>query len=497
MDKVSKQTQAGLNVICDDGRVDIADESVIAQSPVFNKDLAPIPFARRKWTSANFAALWAGMACNIPTYMMASGLIANGMNWWQTLLTVLIGNVIVLIPIVLNSHAGAKYGIPFPVFVRASYGVRGSNLPALMRAIVACGWFGINAWIGGQALFTLIKAMIPSWPMLMGLPIAGYPPTEWVSFIVFWALNILVIFGGMEFLKKFESLAAPFVFSLAALMVGCLIWKANGLGSLIAEKGKYLTVTSFLPVFIPSLTAMIGSWSTLSLNMPDFTRFSKSQKDQLIGQAAALPLSMTAFTAMGILSTSVGMILYPNLKLTELWDPVTLVGQFSEPVVVAIAMFTIMLATLSVNVAANLVSPANDLSNIFPRWISFKKGAVITGILALLMQPWQLIADPNAYIFSWLLGYSGGLGAIAGVMIVDYWIIRKKHLDLTDLYLTRGSYWYSNGWNWKAVLATIAGCSLAWVGAIVPTLRILYDYSWFVGLFSAAVLYFILMKKRS
>jgi NCS1 family nucleobase:cation symporter-1 len=478
-----------------DGRVDLLDEASIAGSTAYNRDLAPIPISRRTWSATHFASLWAGMACNIPTYMIASGLIASGMNWWQALLTVLIGNMIVLVPIVLNSHPGTKYGIPFPILARASYGVRGSNLPALMRALVACGWFGINAWIGGQAVFTLLNRLIPGWTNLLGPAIAGHTPSEWLSFLAFWVLNMLVIFRGMDFLKRFESFAAPFIFSMAAGLVLFLISKAHGLGALLSEPGKYLTIASFLPIFVPSVTAMIGSWSTLSLNMPDFTRFGRSQRDQIVGQVAALPASMTAFAGAGVVATSASLILYPNMKVTELWDPVILVGQFTEPAIVVIAMFTIILATLSVNVTANLVSPANDLANMLPRWISFRQGALITGVVGLLIQPWRLIADPNAYIFSWLLGYAGGLGAIAGVMIVDYWIIRKNELNLPALYLTEGDYWYQNGWNWRAVCATLVGCLFAWVGALIPTLHILYDYSWFVGVGAAAASYYGLMKQ--
>ena len=427
--------------------------------------------------------------------MLASGLIANGMNWWQALLAVLLGNLIVLIPIVLNSHPGTKYGIPFPVLVRASYGIRGSIFPALIRAVVACGWFGIQAWIGGQALFTLIKVLLPSWAALLGSAVAGHTPTEWISFFGFWSINMLVIYGGMEFLRKFESWAAPFIFGMAILLVCGLMSKAHGVGSLITDPGKFSSFSAFLPVFIPSVTAMVGSWSPLSLNMPDFTRFSRSQKDQIVGQVSALPASMAAFAGIGVVATSAGMVLYPDMKVSELWDPVTLVGKFNEPLVVALAMFTIILATLSVNVAANLVSPANDLSNMFPRWISFRRGALITGIGGLLIQPWRLIADPTSFIFTWLLGYSGALGSIAGVMIVDYWVIRQKQLNLPDLYLEDGTYWYHNGWNWRAVVATIAGCALAWIGLAVPSLHILYSYSWFVGLGTASVIYFVLMNK--
>lgn len=479
-------------------RVELIDDSLISQSSAYNKDLAPIPIKERYWSAWHYAALWAGMACNIPSYMTASGLIANGMSWWQALLTIFIGNTVVLLPIILNSHPGTKYGIPYPVLVRASFGIRGSNLPALMRAIVACGWFGINAWIGGQALFTLLKTLIPNWKTFFGgVLFSGHTGSEWLSFLVFWLLNILVIFKGMDFLKKFETLAAPFVFVLTFALTIWMLNQAQDLGSLIHSAGKFTDAQSFFPEFIPAVTAMIGSWSTLSLNMPDFTRFSKSQKSQIIGQITALPASMTAFAAMGILITSAGTVLYPHMTLTQLWDPVTLVGQLDHPLLVASAMFTIMLATLSVNIAANLVSPANDFANMFPRWITFRKGAAITGLLGIAIQPWRLMEDPHAYIFTWLLGYAGGLGSISGVMIADYWIVRKTKLDLPALYLMSGAYWYKNGWNWRAIVATIGGCIVAWIGLVLPQLRILYDYSWFGGIFSSIAIYVLLMRSAT
>ncbi len=483
-----------LTIVHADGRIELASLASIEHSPAFNEDLAPVPVARRQWRGYHFAALWAGMACNIPTYMMASGLIASGMNWWQALITILLGNSIVLVPILLNSHPGTKYGIPFPVLARASYGICGSNLPALMRALVACGWFGINAWIGGEAMFRLIKAVYPEWPGVFGAAVEGHTPSEWLSFLGFWALNVFVIFHGMDFLKKFESFAAPFVFTMTGLLVVWTCSQAHGFGNLMSDAGKYPTVSSFLPVFVPSVTATIGSWTTLSLNMPDFTRFSRSQKGQIIGQIAALPTCMTAFSAMGVLITSAGLVLYPRLNPQEIWNPVILIGQFTNPFIVAIAMFTVMLATLSVNVAANVVSPANDLANCFPRWISFRSGGLITAIIGLLTQPWRLLSDPKAYIFSFLLGYSGGMGAIAGVMISDYWIVRKKQLELPDLYLLKGAYTYHAGWNWRAVAATLLGCFWAWLGLLVPVLKILYDYSWFVGLGVAALSYVALTQ---
>jgi NCS1 family nucleobase:cation symporter-1 len=477
----------------DDGRVELQSTAEIERSPLYNHDLAPVPVARRNWTTYNYAALWISMAHCIPTYMLSSGLIGEGMNWWQALITILLGNTIVLIPILLNSHPGTKYGIPFPIFARASYGTIGSNLPALMRAIVACGWFGIQAWIGGQALQTLFTTVIPNWHTLLGGPVGGHTPTEWLSFLLFWGLNILIIFRGMDLLRHVENWAAPFVLVMTAFLVGWAIWRAHGLGYLLTEKGKFHTWAEFRTVFIPSLTAMIGFWATLSLNMPDFTRFGRSQREQALGQTVALPSTMTLFAAMGVIITSAAIVIYPGTPMSELWDPVKLVGRFTSPIVIAISMFTVVVATLSVNIAANVVSPANDFANAFPKWISFRTGGLITGILGIVMQPWRLLADPTGYIFNWLLAYSGGLGSIAGVLIIDYWVVRKKELVLGDLYRTTGAYRYTGGWNLRAVAATIIGCAAAWIGKVVPSLHILYDYAWFVGFGAAALSYWALM----
>jgi nucleobase:cation symporter-1, NCS1 family len=477
-----------------DGRVELRDYAAISSSPLYNRDLAPVPVKRRDWTTYNYAALWISMAHCIPTYMLASGLIGAGMNWWQALVTILLGNVIVLIPILLNSHPGTKYGIPFPVFARASYGTIGSNLPALMRALVACGWFGIQAWIGGQALHIFFRSVIPSWPTLLGGPVGGHTPTEWISFLLFWALNIYIVYRGMNLLRWVENWAAPFVLVMTAILVTWAVWKANGLGYLMNESGRFHSWAEFRPVFIPSLTAMIGFWATLSLNMPDFTRFGRSQREQAVGQVVALPTTMTVFAAMGVIITSAAVVIYPQMKVDELWDPVKLIGQFNQAWVVAISMFTVVVATLSVNIAANVVSPANDFANAFPKWISFRTGGLITGIVGILMQPWRLLADPSGYIFNWLLGYSGGLGSIAGVLIADYWLVRDKELALGDLYRTQGVYTYSGGWNWRAVVATLVGCALAWGGLIYPPLKPLYDYAWFVGFGASAAIHCALMK---
>jgi NCS1 family nucleobase:cation symporter-1 len=475
-----------------DGRVDLIDPSRIRNSPLYNEDLAPVPVSRRNWTTYNYAALWISMAHCIPTYMLASGQMAAGMNWRQALSTILLGNTIVLVPILLNSHAGTRYGIPFPVFARAAYGTLGSNLPAILRAIVACGWFGIQAWIGGEALQTLLTALFPGWPRLLGPGMGGHTTTEWLSFLLFWGMNVLIIYRGMDLLRKVENWAAPFVLVMTAVLLAWALRRAHGFGPLLAQTGRFRTFAEFFPVFIPSLTAMIGYWATLSLNMPDFTRFGRSQREQIVGQIVALPTTMSVFAAMGVLITSATVLIYGR----AIWDPMQLAREFRAPVVVAISMFTAVVATLAVNIAANVVSPANDFANAFPRLIRFKTGGLITGVLGIAMRPWRLLDDPNQYIFSWLVGYSGGLGSIAGVLIADYWLVRRRRLRLEDLYLTNGAYRYRKGWNWKAVAATVVGCALAWGGLVFEPFKPLYSYAWFVGFFAAGLLYWALSVSR-
>jgi nucleobase:cation symporter-1, NCS1 family len=481
-----------------DGRIELRDPASLAGSALYSEDLAPVAVARRTWNTWDFAALWISMAHCIPTYTMASGLVDKGMAWWQALLTIALGNIIVLAPILLNSHPGTKYGIPFPVFARAAYGTVGANLPAIMRAIIACGWFGINAWIGGAALQTFATKLYPGWHDLLGtMSLAGKPGfavTQWLAFAVFWGLNILIIYKGMELVRRLERFAAPFVLVMTAVLVVWAIRAAGGLGAIFSSGAHMKEGASFFALFIPALTATIGFWSTLSLNMPDFTRYGRSQREQAIGQVVALPSTMTVFAAMGIIITSATYLIYGK----TVSDPIELGGMFDNDLVVAIVMFTVVIATLAVNIAANVVSPANDFANAFPRVIDFKRGGLITGVVGVLMMPWELLANSKRYIDGWLLGYSGSLGSIAGVLIIDYWVIRKTELDLPSLYLRDGAYRYSKGWNVPAVVATLAGCAVALLGAFWQPMRIIYDWSWFVGFgISAAVYYAMAGRPQS
>lgn len=474
-----------------DGRVELRTPEALTGSPLYNHDLAPVPVVGRTWTTWDYAALWISMAHCIPTYTMASSLIKNGMSWWQALLTILLGNIIVLAPILLNSHPGTKYGIAFPVFARAAYGTVGSNLPALMRALIACGWFGINAWIGGHALQAFACSIYPGWATLLGT-LHGFPATQWIAFLAFWGLNILIVYRGMELVRRLERFAAPFVLVMTAILVVWAVDAADGLGPIIHQPGKLDTAERFLPVFIPALTATIGFWSTLSLNMPDFTRYGRSQREQVIGQVVALPSTMTVFAAMGIAITSATVIIFGE----AIGDPIVLGERLGSPLVVGIAMFTVVIATLAVNIAANVVSPANDFANAFPKRIDFKRGGLITGIVGIAMMPWELLKNADRYINGWLVGYSGALGSIAGVLIVDYWILRRTELDLRSLYVADGAYRYSRGWNPAAVIATLAGATVALAGAFWEPLRPIYDWSWFVGFGLAGALYWVLMAGK-
>src|SRR6266850_2011362 len=401
---------------------------------LYNPDLAPVPPDKRSWGTYNYASLWVAMSVCIPTYMLASGLIAGGMSWIQAVLTILLGNLIVLIPMLLNAHAGTRYGIPFPVFVRASFGVRGANIPAILRALVACGWFGIQAWIGGQAIYSMLRIVWPGAANLSG--------SNWICFFLFWAINMMVIWRGIETIKFLEG--------------------------------------------------MVGFWATVALNIPDFTRYAKSQRAQIVGQALGLPAAMTLYSFIGVAVTSASAVIFGE----AIWDPVVLLGRFNRPLIALIALVALLLATLNTNVAANVVSPSNDFSNLRPSLISFRTGGLITGVVGILMMPWRLLRDFSLYIFGWLVGCSALLGPIAGIMICDYYLVRRRQLVVEDLYLRGGAYEYLHGFNPKAILALVAGVAIALIGLAVPAVRWLFDYAWFVGFVVSGGLYFLLMQKQ-
>jgi NCS1 family nucleobase:cation symporter-1 len=466
-------------------------------SQLSNADIAPVPPAARNWSAISFFSLWVGMAVNIPTYMIAASLVDGGMSWQQAMWTVLLGNLIVLVPMALSGHAGTRYGIPFPVFARASFGINGAHIPSFLRAIVACGWFGIQTWIGGAAIYTMLLIVYPG---AADLPSAM---PEWVGvhwlqfscFMVFWLMNITLIWKGIDSIRVLEHAAAPFLLLCGLALLAWAYTKADGFGPMLQATSQFSTRQEFFQVFFPSLTAMVGFWATLTLNISDFTRYARDQRSQVVGQLAGLPTTMTLFAFIGVAVTSATIVIFGE----AIWDPVVLVRRFDSPALVFFCMLAVVIATISTNAAANVVGPANSFSNMLPSKIDFKRGGYITGIIGILMMPWKLLADPSGYIFTWLIGYSALLGPVIGIILVDYFLIRRTHLDVDDLYRSTGRY---AGINVYAVAALLLGVLpnipgfLAQIGVINGhgLLFDLYNYAWFTGLGLASLVYWFMMK---
>jgi NCS1 family nucleobase:cation symporter-1 len=477
----------------------------IEQSHLYNADIAPVSASRRKWAVGSFAALWISMSACIPTYMLASSLIGGGMNWWQAVLTIFLGNLIVLVPMILNAHAGTKYGIPFPVYCRAAFGTTGANIPALMRAFVACGWFGIQAWIGGNAIYKILGVFIPSLTNGRPLPLLDITPAQFFCFLFFWAINMWVIYRGIDTIRFLLNIKAPLLIALGLLLLWWAYRAAGGFGPILSQPSAFEPgqpkAGQFWTFFFPALTGMIGFWATLSLNIPDFSRYAKTQRDQILGQALGLPMTMALYSFIGVAVTSATTVIYGK----TIWDPVDVLTRFKNPVVLVVAMLALCIATLATNIAANVVSPANDFAHLAPRKISFRTGGFITGIVGMLMMPWKLVADPNGYIFVWLIAYSALLGPIGGILIADYFVCRERKLDVTALYRPRGEYRFINGFSVVALVALVIAVlpslpgfleevKILDAGTFPKFISDLYHYAWFIGFALAFVIYLALRK---
>jgi len=440
----------------------------------------------------------------ITTYTLAGGFIEAGMNWWQAMITILLGNTIVLIPMVLNAHAGTKYGVSFPVLSRAAFGTIGANVPAMLRAIVACGWFGIQTWIGGTALDALFSYVSPTWANLLGgTTIMGVAVHTWIAFFLFWGIQVVIILKGVEGIKYLETWSAPLLLAGGLVVLVWAAWRAGGLGHVLTQSAALQNKHGdFWHIFPGALTASVGYWATLSLNIPDFTRYARSQKSQMLGQALGLPLTMTAFAFIGVAVTSATLLIYG----VAIPNPVDLMARFDSALIILFATVVIFAAQITTNMAANVVSPSNDFSNLNPRLISYVTGGLITAVIGVLMMPWKLMSSMSAYIFTWLIGYSGLMGAIAGILICDYWILRNRRLSLADLFRPKGIYSYSNGVNWRAMIALAFAIAPVVPGfiraAVTPGGQIsdpnffdtMYTYAWFVTFGLGFVIYYVLMN---
>lgn len=471
-----------------------------------NPDLAPVPIDQRNWSAMNIAALWVGMAVCIPTYMLAASMIGAGMRWWQAVLTVMLGNCIVLVPMVLNAHGGTKYGIPFPVLARASFGTTGAHIPAVARALVACGWFGIQTWIGGAAIYSIATVLgwITEDPEASRLAFIGISPWQLVCFAIFWAVHLAIILKGINSIKWLEAWAAPFLIVSGLALLAWAVLRVDNMGDLFQNESGFKTRGDFWKAFFPSLTAMVGFWATLSLNIPDFSRYCKAQRDQALGQLLGLPTTMTLFCFIGIVVTGATVPIFGE----AITDPIELVSRLGSKPVVVVSLFAVLLATLSTNLAANVVSPANGFANLAPSRVSFRTGAIATCVIGVIIMPWRLYNDLGGFIFTWLIGYSALLGPIAGIIIADYFILRRTRLDVGALYDDRGIH---AGINWRAVLTLIlavlpnlpgfinAATNTAGTSDAIfpPVFDALYDYAWFIGITLALLIYSIAMRGRA
>lgn len=450
-------------------------------SPLWNEDLRPTTIQEHTWTGYSYASLWVGMCCCIPTYMMAAGMLSLGMNWLQTILTIFIGSAVVLIPILLNSNAGTKYGIPYPVFARLWFGSKGAHIPTLARGIVGAGWFGINCWIGAGSIDICLQAFMPSWKNVPG-HIA-------IVFALFWLLNVGIAVFGMQAMRKLSAFAAP---TLAIAFIALAIWaikSMGGVGPLFEIKSQFKTTGEFLAVFFPSMTGVIAFWATLALNIPDFCRYAKDQKSQAIAQSIALPLTMSVICGISIIVTSATIVLYGE----ALWDPVHVISKF-PPFVVFIGTLVIILASLVVNVNANVVAPARAVENLSPKRFTFAIGVLVTGLFALLLQPWALMANFGNYIFGWLGTYGALLGPIDGIAVSDYWLARQRRIHLAELYNPTGRYSYSSGFNMNGVYALILGLAVSALGLIIQPLHFLWSNAWTTGLIISGLSYYWFMR---
>jgi nucleobase:cation symporter-1, NCS1 family len=449
---------------------------------MWNDDLRPCTLAEHSWPGSKFASLWIGMCLCLPTYSLASGMIALGMNWWESVLTILTGSAIVMGAILLVSHAGTRYGIPYPVFARLWFGTSGAHFPALGRALIAAGWFGINSWFGGRALDAILTRVIPFWSGIgIHLPIA---------FAVFWAINVAIAMRGPQAIGRLAQISAP---TLALSAIALFVWgahSAGGFGPMLATPAK-IHGAGFWAAFYPSVVGVIAFWATMALNIPDYTRYARTQRGQILGQVSSMPLTMAAFSFVGIAVTSATVIVYG----TALWNPVDLIEKFPTPVVV-IAGIIVIMSSVTINVGANVMAPARAFENLNPRAITFASGAVITGLLSLATMPWKMLETFGNYVFLWLGTYGAMLGSFDGVAIADYWLVRSGRLDLAQLYTPGGRYSYANGINMRAVIAVVLGWVLALVGLAVQPLRFLWSGGWIFSLLGGLLSYWLLMRNE-
>ncbi|WP_206459513.1 NCS1 family nucleobase:cation symporter-1 [Anaerovorax sp. IOR16] len=477
----------GLYELTDVARAELID------SKYYNGDLAPTSISQRTWTTYNVSSLWIGMSICLPTYALSASLVALGLSPLAALINVTIGNLLVLIPMQLNSHAGTKYGVPYPVFARLAFGPRGAHIASIARGIVGCGWVGIQTWFGGKALHLILMTLIPNF--------SGNQATLFVTCFIFWSINISLAYRGPEWIRKLESWGAPF---LGILTIALLIWatlaaKAHGnieamdILNLPMNQDKLAEGGGFWAVFAAGLTSNLAFWSTLALNIPDFSRYAKSQRTQFLGQLYGMPTTLGIFALISAYVTAATSFITPDGSMIT--DPAEVVTLISNSVATVLGAAGIIIATLTTNIAANFVAPANGFSNLAPKKISYKIGVIITGILAMIMQPWQFMKDGNVFIYDWLGLYGVMLAPIAGIFLADYYIVKKKNMDVMSLFQAEeGRYWYKKGFNYIAFFSWLCGCIPPILGKIISSLHWMTNNGYLISFFISLIIYPILMK---
>jgi NCS1 family nucleobase:cation symporter-1 len=468
--------------VLENGIVTLTDagaRDVSGNADLWNDDLRPCTRAEHNWGPERFSALWIGMCLCIPTYSLASGMISLGMNWWEATLAVFIGSIIVLLPILAVAHAGTRYGFPYPVFARLWFGTKGAHVPALARAVIAAGWFGINSWFGGLALDAIVGRLAPAW--------LGIGPHVFIAFGIFWLLNVGIAMRGPQAIGRLAAIAAP---TLAVTAIVLFAWGAtavHGIGNMLTTPAT-VHGGAFWAAFLPSIVGVVSFWATLALNIPDYSRYASSQRGQLRGQLV-MPFVMAAFSFIGIAVTSATVAIFGK----PLWNPVDLLLEFPTAVVL-IGGIIVVLSSITINVGANVMAPARAFENLAPRVVTFGIGAILTGLLALLMQPWYVLSNFSTYVFTWLGTYGTLLGPFDGIAIADYWLVRSLRIDLRALYSDNSRYAYAGGVNMRAIAALAVGWVLPLIGLFVPALHIFWSGGWFFGLLIALGAYAVFMR---
>ncbi|KAI3796833.1 hypothetical protein L1987_39519 [Smallanthus sonchifolius] len=461
-----------------------------------NDDLAPTKQSQRTYSGWEMGSLWVGLVVGVPTYYLAGSLVDLGMAWWQGILTVVTANIITFIALGLTGHPGTRYGIPFPVLARSAFGIRGAHIPTLLRGLVACGWYGIETWIGGEAIFLLLPNSIKTTSFSNSIPWLGTSPIEFACFLVFWFAQLVAVIKGMDGIRELEKYSAPILIILTSCLMIWAYVNAGGFGQILSMRSS-LSSTEFWALFFPSLTANVSFWATLALNIPDFTRYAKSQKDQIMGQAG-LPILMGGFTFVGLAVTASTQVIFGR----TISNPIQLLGEIGGLGTMILSIFGITLATITTNIAANIVAPANALVNVNPSVFNFRRGALLTALLGIAFQPWRLLQSSESFVYTWLVGYSALMGPITGIILADYYLLKGRNLRINDLYSLNpvGSYFYFKGYNLEAIAALVIGILpvipgfLQKIGIVNPVPEMLvtiYNNAWFFGFFTSGIMYWI------